>query len=146
VPFRDPDAGDLATRIEAALRQRLEDAVDAACLEAMTRRRQALDQPPPAADSALDRAEYHEHVAAFVDFLRSRLASSVSAEVVVSAGATGRVQGGPVERELARQIALARALPDYWQRFDECRLLFVERRAGSGRERRGFLGRLLGGG
>jgi hypothetical protein len=59
MPFRDPGGGDLATRIETEIRERLEEAIDAACLDALVRARQANQLPAPAADSAQDRAEFH---------------------------------------------------------------------------------------
>ena len=45
---------------------------------------------------------------------------------------------------MATQIALARSLPDYWQRFDAVRLEYAAERAVSGGESRGLLRRLFG--
>src|SRR5207253_2797093 len=55
---RDPgQPRDLAARIEAELRERIEEAVDLACLDALVKWRRARGLPAPAADSVRDRAE-----------------------------------------------------------------------------------------
>ena len=67
MPFRDPNrAHDLATRIEQEVRERLEEAIDYVCLDALVRMRQARGLPPPVADSTADRAEYTQRVLAFL--------------------------------------------------------------------------------
>ena len=53
MPFRHPDRShDLATRIEFEVRERLEEAIDYVCLEALVRQRRARGLPPPAAENA----------------------------------------------------------------------------------------------
>jgi hypothetical protein len=145
MPFRDPGAGDLAARIEAGVRERLEAQVDSACVEAMVRAREARGLPAPRADSAPDRQEYDERIRRFLELLRDRLAGAAGADVQAAiARGLERASADPVARLTAVQLALARALPDYWQRFDDARRAYVEAESASGRERGGLLGRLLG--
>jgi hypothetical protein len=143
MPFRDPQGGDLASRLEAELRERLEEALDAACLDALVAMRRARQLPPPAADSERDRAEYQSevrlllerldaHFAPLIDGLRDRAARPV------------RTGSDRESQLMATQVALARTLPDYWQRFDAVRLQYAEERAASGSESRGLLRRLFG--
>ena len=73
---RDPNQpADLNARIEAQLRERLEDAVDFVCLEALVKRRQALSRPAPAADNTRDREEFTQSVHTFLAELWSAIAS-----------------------------------------------------------------------
>ena len=46
------ERADLAARIDAELRERIEEAVEFLCLDALVERRRTLGLPPPAADSA----------------------------------------------------------------------------------------------
>ena len=58
--------------------------------------------------------------------------------------AAERAPGDETQRLLGVHVALARELPDYWQRFETTRAAYTAERVGSGRERRGLLGRLFG--
>src|SRR5262249_36185631 len=109
------------------------------CLDALVRSRQARGLPAPAADSADDRAEYSRHVLAFLRLLDAEVAPG-------DAGDGPRVQGhaGTEEAPLpARQAARARALPDYWQRFEALSARFLVEPDASGGERRRMLARLF---
>jgi len=139
MPFRHPDRShDLETRIELEVRERVEEAVDAVCLQALVAGRAARGLPPPAADSPADRREFDAHVRA--------LLASLDAEV--EAGSPAPAAGEPAAL-LARQVRLARALPDYWQRFESlsARYLAVPGSASggsaSGGDGRGLLARLF---
>lgn len=137
MPFRHPDrAHDLDTRIEHEVRERLEEAIDFVCLDALVRARQARGLPAPVADNAADRADYTQHVLAFLRVL----------DAEVPAGDARRVRGGVTEeaRLLGAQVARARALPNYWQRFETLSARFLAEPASSGGERRGVLARLFG--
>ena len=151
MPFRHPDRSqDLRTRIELEVRERLEEAVDFVCLEALVQARRARNLPPPAADNEADRREYVEHVRAFLAQLERDLTADLDAEQ------RRRLPAAPaVADEEARlmgvQVALARTLPDYWQRFDASRARYLAEPAasrtaadGSGSEGRGLLARLFG--
>jgi hypothetical protein len=158
VPFRHPDrSADLRARIEFEVRERLEEALDYICLDALVRDRTARGLPPPAADNPADRRAYGDNVLALLDRLGRELAAELSPEErrrVDTAEATGDEQA----RGLAVQVALARRLPDYWQRFEAISTRFLAEiplvrdgdrdgdggDASSGGESRGLLGRLFG--
>ena len=77
---RDPNQpADLNARIEAQLRERLEEAVDFVCLEALVKRRQALSLPAPSADNTRDREEFTRSVHTFLAELASAIAPTLSA-------------------------------------------------------------------
>lgn len=151
MPFRHPEPADpLAARIDAEVRQRLEDAVDYACLEAMVTGRRARGLPPPVKDNAEDRREFERGVLALLRRLEHDLAPALADE----AGGPG-ARAGEAERLLARQLTLAKSVPDYWQRFDAVRTAWVadgglggrpEPPMSSGGDPRGLLTRLFGGG
>lgn len=154
MPFRHPDRShDLGTRIEFEVRERLEEAVDYVCLDALVRARRARGLPPPAADNADDRRAYTVNVLAFLELLRREIVGGLSAEdqrKVLNATPAG---GDEQAQLVAVQVALARLLPDYWQRFDavQARYLAAPAESGgpppsvpSGSEGRGLLARLFG--
>ena len=154
MPFRHPDRShDLGTRIEFEVRERLEEAVDYVCLDALVRSRRAHGLPPPAADNADDRRAYTVNVLAFLELLQQELVDGLSAEerrkVLSSAPAGGDEQA----QLIAVQVALGRLLPDYWQRFDAVQARYLAApaaiggappRVASGREGRSLLARLFG--
>jgi len=153
MPFRHPDRShDLVARIEYEVRERVEEAVDYVCLEALVRDRQARGLAPPAADSVDDRRAYTDNVLAFLRLLRRELTGALSpdAQRTAAAEAAGNEQAGLI----ALQVAMARTLPDYWQRFAAVSDDYLAGRlprspetpAGglSGRESGGLLARLFG--
>ena len=143
---RDPNQpADLNARIEAQLRERLEEAVDFVCLEALVKRRRALSLPAPSADSTRDREEFTQSVHAFLAELRSAIVPTLNEQQREKAAAAERAPGDETQRLLSVHVVLARELPDYWQRFESARTVYAEH-AESGGERRGLLGRLFGGG
>jgi hypothetical protein len=121
VPFRHPEPRDpLAVRIDAEVRQRLEEAVDYACLEALVAARRARGLPPPVTDNADDRREFERGVQAFLSRLERELAPSgphPPRGPDESEGEAGRL--------LAVQLTLAKSLPNYWQRFDAVRTAWL---------------------
>jgi hypothetical protein len=141
MPFRTPPGAprDLLSLIDAELRDRLEEAIDHACLDAMVSARRAAGAPPPVADDARDREEFTASVRALLERLRDEIPTDAN-EVA---------QGDEEWRLLAGQLGRAKALPDYWQRFDAVRQRFTAdyeaASAGpSGGARSGVLGRLFG--
>ena len=139
MPFRHPDRShDLATRIEHEVRERLEEAVDFVCLEALVKTRRARGDAAPAADNPTDRAEYESHVSAFVRLLAAEVRAP---DVTAPRAAAADV---PDARLLARQVALARTLPDYWQQFETIAARYLAEPPASGGERRSLLARLFG--
>ena len=138
-----PERPDLAARIDSELRGRIEDAVDFVCLDAMVREREALGEPGPTPDDPRARAEYDRRVAAFLERVRVALVADLSDEQRARLGAD--VDGprpADVAEALAVQVALAKVLPDYWQRFDAVRL--EPGSASSRRESRRLIDWLLG--
>lgn len=141
---RDPNQpADLNTRIEAQLRERLEEAVDFVCLEALVKRRQALSLPAPTADNTRDREEFTQSVHVFLAELRGAIAPTLSEPQRQKVAAAERAPGDETQRLLGVHVVLARELPDYWQRFESARTVYAEYVV-SGGERRGLLGRLFG--
>src|SRR5262244_2082871 len=140
---RDPSQpADLNARIEAQLRERLEEAVDFVCLEALVKRRQALALPAPSADNTRDREEFTRSVHTFLAELSSAIAPTLNDEQRRKvAAAAERGPGDETQRLLGVHVVLARELPDYWQRFETARTVYAEH-LDSGSERRGLLGRL----
>jgi hypothetical protein len=150
VPFRHPDRShDLVTRIELEVRERLEEAIDYVCLEALVQSRRARGLPAPAADNAADRRAYTEHVRAFLAALERQLTADLDAEQRRRLAAAPPAPDEEA-RAMSAQVALARMLPDYWQLFDAPRARYLAepdaRRtaADSGGEGRGLLARLFG--
>lgn len=143
MPFRHPDRShDLGTRIEMEVRERLEEAVDHVCLDALVQARRARNLPPPAADSADDRREYKANVLVFLALLQRELTPALTPEAQHKV--LGAASGADEEARLVTvQVALARTLPDYWQRFDVVRVQYLAAPP-SGGEGRSLLGRLFG--
>jgi hypothetical protein len=137
MPFRHANrAHDLVTRIEHEVRERLEEAIDFVCLEALVNSRRASGGPAPVADNAADRADYQAHVAAFLRLLASELRAAELSPARAIAGDDAQL--------LARQVALARTLPDYWQRFEALSARYLAEPAASGGQGRSRLARLFG--
>jgi hypothetical protein len=144
MPFRHPDRShDLQTRIEHELRERLEEAIDYVCLEALVRTRRAHDLPPPAADNPADRRAYNDTLLGFLRLLGQELTAALSAEDERRMAAAPTVHDEPA-RLVALQVALARQLPDYWQRFDAVRVRYLTEPAVPSGRQSGLLARLFG--
>jgi hypothetical protein len=144
MPFRHPDRShDLRARIDHEVRERLEEAIDFVCLDALVSARTARGLPAPAADSEADRTEYAAHVLAFLRLLDGQLAAGVAN---AARGAAEAPAGTDEQtRLLARQLTLAKSLPDYWQRFELFSARYLaEPPPPSGGERRSVLARLFG--
>jgi len=142
VPFREPRRGDLASRIDAEIRERIEDALDAACLEVLVNVRQRHQLPAPVAGNERDRAEYQSEVVALLQRLDAHFATGGTPRGSDRSGHPP--SGHQVAALIDTQVALARRLPDYWQRFDAVRLDYAAERSASGGESRGLLRRLFG--
>ena len=153
MPFRHPDrTHDLSTRIDMEVRERLEEAVDFVCLEALVQERRQRGLPPPAADNNADRRDYQANVTAFLTLLERELTTNLTAKERERLGAATATPRDGEARLVTTQVALARLLPDYWQRFDTIRVRYLDRAASergtasddSSREGRGLLSRLFG--
>ena len=136
---------ELGARIDAELRTRIEDAVDFACLDAMVRAREARGEAAPVADNPRDRAEYDARVKTFLARLATELLPQLADdERHRLEAASPRRYDDDVAAAIGVQITLARALPDYWQRFETVRADFAATAGASGRQGRGVLDWLLG--
>ena len=140
---------DLIARVDAEVRDRIGEAVDFVCLESMVHARRARGLPGPVADSAPDRAEFDRSVDTFLTRLGDAMLPALDVEQQRSLAAAQQVNGDRLERLIATQVALAKILPDYWQRFELVRVVYAQEAGepapSSGRDRPGWLDRLLGG-
>jgi hypothetical protein len=148
MPFRHADRSHrLETRIELEVRERLEEAIDHVCLEALVQRRRAQGLPPPAADSAADRGEYTAHVATLLARLDAAMSAALDGEQRRRLATLADPRDDESARLMRVQVTLARLLPDYWQRFEAVSTRYLAEPGqgdGSGREGRGLLARLFG--
>ena len=150
MPFRHPDRShDLDTRIEMEVRERLEEAVDYVCLEALVRARRAAGLPPPAADNAADKRAYTDNVLNLLRRLHRELAPDLTADQQRKVTEAASGAGDESARLVGAQVVLARLLPDYWARFEAFSARYLDPPAdksttASGGEGRGLFGRLFG--
>jgi hypothetical protein len=148
VPFRHPDrSADLVARIEFEVRERVEEAVDYVCLDALVRSRRARGLAPPSADNADDKRAYTANVLAFLERLRSEVATDLTADAQRKIDQAAARAPDRQAQLVAAQVALAQLLPDYWQRFEAVSARYRETEPaelGSSGEGRGLLGRLFG--
>ena len=142
---RDPtDRRGLLERIDAQIRERLEEAVDFICLDLMVQLRRQHGRQPPEEQNEKDREEFRGLVQQFLVYLREAYWSEISeAERVQVAQAEASAGSEEVQRLVATQVVLAKHLPDYWQRFDTFRAAFAQERLAAPPPQPGFLGRFL---
>ena len=146
MPFRTRPGQprDLRALIDEEVRERIEDAVDHVSLEILVESRRARGAPPPAADSTRDREEFSTGVRAFLERLLDELLREASAEVQGKAGEASARSRDAIGRLVTAQVALARELPDYWQRFDAIRAAYTSEQRASRGQGGGRVGRLFG--
>jgi hypothetical protein len=68
----------------------------------------------------------------------------LNAELGAAPEAHGTASDADDGRLLARQVTLARTLPDYWQQFETLSARYLAEPSASGGERRSLLARLFG--
>jgi len=123
------DPRGLGERIEAAVEERLEEAVEFVCMDLLVQLRRAHGGPAPVAKSASDRQEFQRLVGEWLLHLRGALLDGLPREEVQKVSQAEEARGREeIPRLLAGQAALARALPDYWQRFETLRAAFAQAR------------------
>jgi len=136
--------GGLGERIDAAVEERLEEAVEFVCMDLLVQLRRAHGRPAPVAKSAGDRQEFQGLVREWLLHLRGALLDGLPPEEVQKVSRAEEARGREeIPRLLAGQVALARGLPDYWQRFETLSAAFIETRLSAPPANPGFLGRLF---
>jgi hypothetical protein len=138
------DPRHLWERIEAGVLERIEEAVDAFCLDLLVRSRRERGRPMPVADSPTDRAEFEALVGAFLRHLQTAMGDGGSE--AQGAEATAVEARAPAEghaRLLATQVAFAKRLPDYWKRFEAVQSAFASDALAPEAGRGGWLDRLF---
>ena len=136
------DPRGLRERIQAQLRERIQEAVEMAGLELMVELRRRHGQPVPDTDSAADRAEFEQTARALLRHLRTAFDAELAAEQREGLGRAESSAGEP-EPLLAGQAFLASHLPDYWQRFETYRAAYARGQLDAPPTRGGWLSRLL---
>lgn len=146
-PHQHGDARGLMERIQAQIRERIEEAVQMAALKLMVDLRAATGRPAPESTSSADRAEFEATTRALLAWLRDTYRAELPAELRPRFDEAESAIADDPGRGLAGQVWLARRLPDYWQRFERYQRQYAEQRlADPGRAagRRGWLRRLFG--
>jgi len=117
-PHQHGDARGLLERIEAQLRERIEEAIEMAALKLMVDTRAQTGRPAPESTSAADRTEFQGTARALLDRLRERFLADLSPDLRRRYQQAESAVTDEAARSLAGQVFLARQLPDYWQRFE----------------------------
>lgn len=143
---RNPDdPRGLLERIDAQVRERLEEAVDLICLDLMVQLRRQRGLAAPEAQNERDRLEFRGLVREFLAYLRAAywpdLSEADRLKVTQAEMSAGREE---LQRLISAQVVLARLLPDYWQRLETFRVAFAQARLAAPPPKPGFLDRLLG--
>ena len=139
MPFRTRPGQprDLLALVDEEVRERIEEAVDYVSLEVLVESRRHRGLPPPAADSASDRQQFEAGVRALLERLGADITPALAPERRRKAEeAAARAGDDPLAALVSLQVALAKELPDYWQRFETVRLAFTAEQAASGGTRR----------
>lgn len=142
-PHQHGDARGLVERIEAQLRERLEEAVEMAALKLMVDLRSETGRPAPESTSTADRAEFQAITRALLTRLRAAFLAELPGELRPRFDTVEAAAADEPARLLAGQVFLARQLPDYWQRFERYQRDDAEQRLAEAR-RPGWFKRLFG--
>ncbi len=144
-PHQHGDPRGLRERIDAQLRERIEEAVEMAGLELLVALRERHGRPRPEAGSVADRREHEALVDDLLTHLERAFAGEIAASGQASAAAPRTVGEPPAgiapgrARALASQVLLAKRLPDYWQRFEAHRAAHAQARLSRPVEASGWL-------
>jgi len=137
------DPRGLAARIEAQIRERLEEAVEMAALKLMVDLRARHGLPAPETSSANDRKEFDAITGDLLTHLRAAFVAELSAEDRHALEEVEATLSNERHRILAGQALLARRLPDYWQRFESHHAEYIKSRLETPPQKSGWLGRLF---
>lgn len=127
-PHQHGDARGLIERIQAQLRERIEEAAEMAALKLMVDLRVATGRPAPESTSTADRAEFEATTRALLGWLRDAYLAELPAELRPRFEQVEAAAGDEPARLFTGQVWLARRLPDYWQRFERYQLRYAEQR------------------
>jgi hypothetical protein len=127
-PHQHGDARGLMERIQAQLRDRIEEAVEMAALKLMVDLRTAAGRPAPESTSTADRSEFEAGSRALLVWLRDAYVADLSQALRAGFDEAETAAGAEPGRLLAGQVWLARRLPDYWQRFERYQRQYTEQR------------------
>jgi hypothetical protein len=143
-PHQHGDARGLLERIEAQLRERIDEAIEMAALKLMVDARAQTGRPAPESTSAADRAEFENTARALLIRLRERFLAELPVELRPGYDQTEAAAADAAARPLAGQVFLARRLPDYWQRFERYQRADAQDRLADPARPGGWLRRLFG--
>ena len=142
-PHQHGDARGLLERIEAQLRERIEEAIEMAALKLMVDTRARAGRPAPESTSTADRTEFENTAHGLLDRLRERFLADLPADLRPRYQQAEAAVAEEAARPLAGQVFLARQLPDYWQRFEHYQQEDAQGRLAEG-ARPGWIRRLFG--
>ena len=142
-PHQHGDARGLRERIEAQLRERIEEAAEMAALKLMVDLRAETGRATPESTSTADRAEFQATTRTVLSRLREAFLAELPGHLRPRFDAIEAAATEEPARLLAGQVFLARHLADYWQRFERYQRDAAERRLAEAR-RPGWLKRLFG--
>jgi len=127
-PHQHGDARGLMERIQAQLRERIDEAVEMAALKLMVDLRAATGRPAPESTSTSDRAEFEAGARALLGWLRDAYVAELPPDLRPRFHETEAAAGDGTAGLLDGQVWLARQLPDYWQRFERYQRQYAEQR------------------
>jgi hypothetical protein len=130
-PHQHGDPRGLIERIQAQLRERIEEAVEMAALKLMVDLRAASGRPAPESTSPADRAEFEATARAALAWLRDAYVAELPPALRLPYEQAEAAAADEPARLLTGQVWLARRLPDYWQRFERYQRQYAEQRLAS---------------
>jgi hypothetical protein len=136
---------DLIARVDAEVGKRIAEAVDFVCLESMVLARRAAGLPAPSPANGRDRAEFDRRVESLLARVADAMLATLDTESRRAIETGAPETATRLAQLLSVQVALAKRLPDYWQRFEQLRAADAGPTETSGRDRAGWLDRFLGG-
>jgi hypothetical protein len=142
-PHQHHDPRGLAARIEAQIRERLEEAVEMAALKLMVDLRARHGLPAPETSSANDRKEFEALTGELFAHLRHAFVAELGEDDRRALEQAEAGRSSERDRILAGQVLLARRLPDYWQRFEAHDAEYATSRLEAPPPKSGWLGRLF---
>jgi hypothetical protein len=119
----------LKARIDGVIHERLQQAIEAACLDTLIETRRRSGRSMPADDSAADRNEFQALIAELLELLEASILPAAEPEQRPRLVLPRRERPGRHASLMTTQVALAKLLPDYWQRFEACRAELTTRHA-----------------